>query len=215
MIKAVSFDIGGTLIEFEKGCSLKRTLSQELNVNLDTLNRAYREHFTERKISLQNFCQRMHYEESSKIKEIVSKYYAEKPLESLYPGVVNVLSELKYRGYFLMAVSNKSYENPSCLESYSLSAYFNAEIYSYQVGYAKPDRRIFQYAQHIANVKADEIVHVGNSIRSDVLGAKAANWHTILMQWDKESQNEVLASDTGPDYVITNIEQLLSMIRKY
>jgi putative hydrolase of the HAD superfamily len=142
------------------------------------------------------------------------KYYAEKPLGILKPGVIFTLKELKRRGYFLMTVSNKSYMNKSCLSEYCLNSYFDAEIYSYQIGYAKPDREIFQYAQKIANVSPEEIVHIGNSINSDIFGGKMENWHTILLQKDEKSKNEVMLCSAEPDYKITKLEQIITIIEK-
>lgn len=45
---------------------------------------------------------------------------------------------------------------------------------SHVVGFAKPDRRIFDMALIKLGISADECLHVGDSVQTDVVGARAA-----------------------------------------
>lgn len=208
MIKVISFDIGGTLIHFARENSLKKTLMNALDVDTGILEQEYRKHFTEGKNTLKDFCKNIQYDNPSEIKKIIEAYYAEKPLGILYPEVIRVLSTLKEMNYYLMVISNKSYCNPSSLSTYQLDEYLDTIIYSYQVGCAKPSRTIFKYAQNIANVNADEILHVGDSMNADIIGAHRVNWHTALINRTMKKQDGVIK----PEYSITSIKQILPIL---
>jgi len=54
-------------------------------------------------------------------------------------------------------------------------------IDSTAVGVAKPDPRIFELALEVVGVPPDRAVHLGDAYRFDVLGARAANVHPVLM----------------------------------
>jgi putative hydrolase of the HAD superfamily len=54
-------------------------------------------------------------------------------------------------------------------------------IDSTAVGVAKPDPRIFELALEVVGVSPERAVHVGDAYRFDVLGARAANVHPVLM----------------------------------
>jgi putative hydrolase of the HAD superfamily len=53
---------------------------------------------------------------------------------------------------------------------------------SHVVGVAKPDPRIFEHALvHFAEFERDRIVYVGDSVKMDVGGARAAGLHPLLL----------------------------------
>lgn len=56
-----------------------------------------------------------------------------------------------------------------------------AVIDSGAVGVAKPDPRIFELALEVAGTTADRAIHVGDAYQYDVLGARAAGVHPILV----------------------------------
>jgi putative hydrolase of the HAD superfamily len=49
------------------------------------------------------------------------------------------------------------------------------------VGVAKPDPRIFEIALELAGTTADRALHVGDAYQYDVLGARAAGVHPVLV----------------------------------
>ncbi len=50
-------------------------------------------------------------------------------------------------------------------------------VISEEVGYMKPDPRIFDHAASAVNCAPDEILYIGDSYRSDVLGGRGAGWN--------------------------------------
>jgi len=69
-------------------------------------------------------------------------------------------------------------------------------------GARKPDPEIFIYALRSMWIKADETVHVGDSLNEDVQGAKKAGMKTVWIKGNKEM------TELQPDYVISKITEL-------
>ena len=91
------------------------------------------------------------------------------------------LSKLKAKGYRLVCISNKPYCNFTYLSTYNLGSFFEAEIYSCDVGVAKPRPQIFQKVQSLLGISSTEIIHVGDSLEGDVIGALCANWQAVYL----------------------------------
>lgn len=55
---------------------------------------------------------------------------------------------------------------------------------SYDIGFEKPDRRVFDAVKRIMKLLGDEdceFLHVGDDLEKDVNGAKAAGWESLLL----------------------------------
>ena len=71
--------------------------------------------------------------------------------------------------------------NFTYLSTYNLGSFFEAEIYSCDVGVAKPRPQIFQKVQSLLGISSTEIIHVGDSLEGDVIGALCANWQAVYL----------------------------------
>jgi len=78
-------------------------------------------------------------------------------------------------------VSNSDGSVEKGLSGLGLSQHFYAIIDSQVIGYEKPDPRIFEHALAICNADPDRTVHIGDMYDTDILGAKAAGIHSILL----------------------------------
>lgn len=67
----------------------------------------------------------------------------------------------------------------SFLAGENLADYFDLMLFSDEVGFRKPDPRIFQMAAQRLQVKPHRIVHVGDNLNSDVWGAKNVGYRAI------------------------------------
>lgn len=85
---------------------------------------------------------------------------------ALYPDTKPLLDALHGR-YVLGALTNGNAE----VARLGLEHYFDFALSAVEVGAAKPDRVIFEAAQHRAGVPAAQIMHVGDEPSSDVVGA--------------------------------------------
>ena len=182
MIKVVSFDLGKTLIRPSiQNCGLCRFLADSLNIPYIKMKSLYSDHFLERRISLLDFCSSIGLDKTEQIQLFIKKYYSERGYNDVYDDVLFTLSKLKSEGYSLICISNKPYCNSARLSTYNLESYFDAEIYSCDVGIVKPRLQIFQYAQSLLGISSSEIVHVGDSLKTDIKGAVTANWHAVYL----------------------------------
>jgi putative hydrolase of the HAD superfamily len=85
--------------------------------------------------------------------------------------------------------------------------YFSATVFSDELGYCKPDVRAFMKALGLLGATPAEAIHVGDLLRTDVAGAKAAGMKAV---WLKAKGAEKVEGAT-PDYIITSLPQLLEI----
>ena len=76
----------------------------------------------------------------------------------------------------------------------------------------KPSPRMFRLALHLAHEEASRAVMVGDQIETDVLGARRAGVHTILVLTGVESRETVAHSKVKPDAVIENVDALAQLL---
>jgi ribonucleotide monophosphatase NagD (HAD superfamily) len=76
----------------------------------------------------------------------------------------------------------------------------------------KPSPRMFQLALRLAEEKAGHAVMVGDSIETDVLGARRAGVHSILVLTGVETRESLAHSKIKPDMVIQNVDALSAQL---
>lgn len=128
----------------------------------------------------------------------------------LYNGVKDVLSQLRGR-YLLATVSDgqSAWAVPE-LHAVGLSEYFKPVIVSGDLGYRKPDKRIFEAALTEMKLAPAEVLFIGNDMYRDVFGAKQLGMKTIFF---KSNQGEDKKDDVEADYIIYNFSELPEAIR--
>ncbi len=102
----------------------------------------------------------------------------------LLPGAVDVLGELKKRGYIIGAITNgvSSLQNIK-LDTAGIRDLFDVVVVSGDIGIYKPDRRIFDEAIKRANLKNEETLFVGDHPINDIEGALSAQMKVIRMNY--------------------------------
>ena len=120
--------------------------------------------------------------------------------------VVPTLSRLRDRGLSLGLVSNTFI--PACildrhLEQHGLLEFFPVRIYSSEIGHRKPYRPIFEIALKQIGAQARQAMFVGDRVRNDVWGASRLGMRTVL-------RNPAAATLAHPlaDCVIRKISEL-------
>lgn len=66
------------------------------------------------------------------------------------------------------------------LVSSGIADVFEEVVLSDEAGYNKPDVRIFRYAERIIGMRPKSCLMIGDNPLTDIAGAKAASWHTLL-----------------------------------
>lgn len=99
----------------------------------------------------------------------------------VFPDVPPALQALRAHGARLVVVSNWDCSLPEWLERTQLGELVDGVVSSAVVGAAKPSPEIFGVALELAGVAAEQAVHVGDSLDSDVEGARRAGIHPVLI----------------------------------
>ena len=126
-------------------------------------------------------------------------------------GAERVLSELSEK-YKLYAVTNGLYAvQTRRIKDAGLDRFFSGYFISEEIGYSKPSREFFLTAfAKIPNFDPDLAIVVGDSLRSDILGAKNAGVKSCLYN-PKKKENK---TDILPDYEISALEELFELLEK-
>ncbi len=116
----------------------------------------------------------------------------------LYPEVNEVLDQLEEGFNCIGIVSNYNCRlEPICREL-GIANRFQFILASDVVGFGKPDARIFQLASSLAQVNANQCLHVGDSFGSDYVGARNAGLKALLLDRDGENR-EISDAEKIPD----------------
>ena len=127
-----------------------------------------------------------------------------------------VQSDFGAQGIPMVLVSN-FYGNISCvLQEFGLDKFFPRIVESAVVGIRKPDPRIFELGVEALQrservLESKDILVVGDSFYKDILPAKQAGCQTTWFKgegWTQETYDETI-----PDRIITDLSDLLSLIR--
>lgn len=104
----------------------------------------------------------------------------------IYPDVLPALEAWQKIGIELGIVSNFDSRLYWVLEALKLKEFFTSITISTEVGFAKPNPKIFAIALQQHSCAANQAWHIGDSFRQDYQGAKAAGLRAILL--DRSSQ---------------------------
>jgi putative hydrolase of the HAD superfamily len=78
-------------------------------------------------------------------------------------------------------VSNSDGSVEQSLREQGIHGHFHAILDSHHVGFEKPDPRIFRRALEIAGSTPGRTLHVGDLYSADVVGARGAGLHALLL----------------------------------
>ena len=122
-----------------------------------------------------------------------------------YPGVQELLPHFKLH-YQLAAVSDgqSAWAVPE-LRRCQLDKFFSGVTVSGDLGFRKPDRRIFGMALKNLQLTAEEVIFVGNDMYRDIYGAHNAGMKTVFF---KSNQGDQEFRQVEADYIIYDFREL-------
>ena len=132
--------------------------------------------------------------------------------EVTYSDAQSTLAALVDKGYKLGIIANQKLGTEERLESWGLRQYFEVIAASAEIGYAKPDKEIFEKALELAKCTAVESVMVSDRLDNDIIPAKAIGMKTV---WVKNGLAQYQSAELGEgvaDYQIGSLSELLRIL---
>ena len=96
------------------------------------------------------------------------------------------------------------------LVSLGLDSFFDAVVANEDTGKRKPDPAPFRLALERLEVKPEEAIMIGDWAERDMVGAKALGMKTAFARYGDDFNTK----DPGADYEITDIAQLVDIVRE-
>jgi len=238
IIKAILFDVNGTLIDIntnEGNEEIYRGLSHILTYQGISMGRWEVRTEYYRLLEIQRNTSQEKYPEFNVVKiftDLLSQFVTQEfiPQEKLewlpvflaetyrglsrnrlqlYPGVLEILNILRQH-YKLAAISDA--QSAWCLpelRAVGIDYYFDPIIVSGDFGYRKPDSRLFTTALRTLQVSPDNILFVGNDMFRDVFAAQQCGIKSIFFS---SNQGRKQLEGVNPDYIIYKFPELLTAI---
>lgn len=130
------------------------------------------------------------------------------PPESLLPDVVPCLDTLVGRGYRLAVLANQPARTRETLVRDGLDRFFSLYSISEELGFEKPDPRIFEHAVQQAGVDPARSVMVGDRLDNDVRPARAAGMRAVWLLRGEAPEDPTSEQASEPDACIRSLEEL-------
>jgi len=121
-----------------------------------------------------------------------------------------VLQQLRERGLVVGVITNGSpAAQRHVLEGLGLEEHLDHIVISEVEGMEKPDARLFKRALALADCEPPEMLYIGDSLITDVLGASRA---AVPVAWLKEPEQELQEGLPAPDFIIEDLRQVLAIV---
>lgn len=126
----------------------------------------------------------------------------------MFPDAEETIKELVSRGIKLALITNgNSVKQRYKINKFGLEKYFDACLVEGEVGFGKPDPRVFRLAMEKLQVTPEEVWMVGDNLEWDIEAPQKLGIYSI---WNDYSRKGLPAdSKIVPDRIINNIRELL------
>lgn len=186
MIKVVSFDIGGTLLEDShdnpNNYNLKE-LTKVVNMPYENVRDVYKNVFQKSKGTLdelvEKFCNDLGISNTENLNNFfVGKFSNNNTNSTISNDKITLIRDLKEKGYKVILFSNSCclINNDAIKEIYDL---VDGVFYSFDIGYTKDDKQSYRYIEKVLNVEPTEILHIGDTLKSDYIKPIENDWNAL------------------------------------
>ena len=210
MIRAVLFDVGGTLHEVHREPELEIAFCSELLEKLSSSgislsvtpqdllpllhqNAENYKHWSEEsrvelpasRIWSEYYLRQFHIGEDrlAPIAEELSVWYDSHRVRNVpRPHMQETIFRLRDMGLVQGIISNMISRTyvPGLMEQYGISECLSCVIVSASAGIRKPDPEIFRVAERAMNLKPEQLAYVGDTLSRDVRGVRNAGWRCMI-----------------------------------
>ncbi|MFS8603695.1 HAD family hydrolase [Priestia megaterium] len=220
MIKAVIFDLDGTLLD--RDSSLKHFIQDQYERYSKELAHIPKQKYISRFIELDQkgyvwkdkvYQQLLNEYDLSNLtwEEMLDDYLHYFPAHCVpFLHMEHVLKELKKKGLLLGMITNGFTDFQWMnIKALRIDHYFDTILVSEQEGIKKPHKDIFLRALKALDVSAEESVYIGDHPENDVLGARGAGMHAV---WKKDAFFDGSFTDS---YIIEDLKELLNVMNEF
>jgi putative hydrolase of the HAD superfamily len=188
----------------------ERTIFWDNPINLR--EGAWRNLYQSRLIIVRTALLRLGLEDFSLANDIVVTYSSLKAkLVRLFPNVERTLNELKERGIKLGLLTNGEAESQRAkVEKLGLTNFFTVCLIEGELGFGKPDRRIYQLALDSVHARAAHTWMLGDRLEFDIVGAQNVGIKGIWCDYQRKGLPP--DSKVVPDAIIHEISELIDLI---
>jgi HAD superfamily hydrolase (TIGR01549 family) len=145
------------------------------------------------------------------MKEYLEFYSANHDLARLYPGIKEVVIDLKKRGVHVALFTGKGIDTTSItMDKFGLTPYFDYVVTGSDVTNHKPSAEGIRKIINHFGLQPDEVLMVGDAV-SDVKAAHEAGVRIAAVLWDSYSKEKVLQMKT--DYVFHDVREFSEWLR--
>jgi putative hydrolase of the HAD superfamily len=127
-----------------------------------------------------------------------------------YLDVKSDLRVLQAQGLKLALVSDIHAYDTEVIDLLELRDFFDALVFSCDLGICKPDPRIYQAAVAQLDVGPDECIYIGDGNSSELSGAKALGMTTVRI--DREQRYDEKERDSAYDMRVKTLPEFLSWL---
>ena len=129
-----------------------------------------------------------------------------------YSDIQSTLAALIDKGYKLGIIANQKLGTKERLDSWGLRQYFDVIAASAEIGYAKPDKEIFEKAFELAKCTAAESMMVGDRLDNDIIPAKSLGMKTVWIKNGLAQYQNIELGEGVADYQIHSLSEILQIL---
>ncbi len=225
--EAIIFDLFGTLIDTSSRAAYEKVLREMadvLHAPADKFTQLWFDTFTHRATgelespggNIRHICEKLvvTYTEEQ-LKEAIRLRFTF-TADSLVPrkDAIDLLRELKSRGYRIGLISDCSGEVPVLWQNVSLAPYIDVPLFSCSVGMRKPDPRIYRMATEQLGVRAEKCLYVGDGSSQELTGAQKAGMQPVLIRvpYERTSDSYRIDEEEWAGPTISSLGEVLDLL---
>ena len=143
---------------------------------------------------------------SKKISKEIKKEYMDIKKWHIYDDTIKTLEVLTNKKYKNIILSNHIPELEKIVKGLGMDKYFIKIYSSGNIGYEKPNSKIYEYVLNDAKININDCIMIGDSYNSDIQGGKKMGIKSILIRSENKNNYEYYCKDLSN--IIEEIERV-------